>query len=352
MNDKKTADTIETPERLKFNEQALAKWMSANIEGFSGPLSLRKFSGGQSNPTYLLTTPSRKYVLRRKPPGKLLPSAHAVDREYRVMKALGSTGFPVPKMLGLCEDESVIGTIFFVMEFLEGRVFWNPTLPDLPLPERAAIFNAAADTIAQLHKADYKSLGLGDFGKHKNYFARQITRWTKQFKAAETEPIAAMDNLIVFLPTAIPDGNETTIVHGDYRLDNIMFEAEKPKALAVLDWELSTLGHPLADFSYFLMAWHLPRVTKLGFSDIDHESLGLPSEKDMIARYCAITGRDGLADLDFCMAYNMFRLAGIAQGVYARALQGNASSQEGKNYGVIVPFLADIGWKFAKKAGA
>ncbi len=344
--------TIDTPERLKFDEDALAQWMTSHIDGFEGPLTVRKFSGGQSNPTYLLTTPARQYVLRRKPPGKLLPSAHAVDREYRVMKALGSTGFPVPKMLGLCMDETIIGTIFFIMDHIDGRVFWDPTLPDVNKDQRRAIFNEAVDQLAALHLIDFDAIGLGDYGKKTDYFSRQIERWTRQFKASQTDPIDAMDKLIAWLPGAIPTKDAVSIVHGDYRLDNIMFAKTTPRARAVLDWELSTLGHPLADFSNFLMAWHLPRITRLGFSDVDKTALGLPSVDDMIKRYCHKTQVDSLPDLNFCMAYNMFRLAGIAQGVYARALQGNASSQEALKYGPVVPFLAQAGWSFAEKAGA
>lgn len=344
--------TIATPDRLRFDENALAEWMREHIEGFSGSLDVRKFSGGQSNPTYLLSSPARKYVLRRKPPGKLLPSAHAVDREYRVMAALGQASFPVPRMLGICEDESVIGTMFFVMEHVDGRVFWEPTLEELSKAERTRIYHEATETIAALHKIDFTAVGLADYGKHDGYFRRQIERWSKQYKAAETDAIADMDKLIDWLPTAIPDGDETSIVHGDYRLNNIMFEKNGTKALAVLDWELSTLGHPLADFSNYLMAWNLPRLSSFGFSDIDYEELGIPSLEETIERYCACTGRSGLPDLNFSLAYNMFRLAGIAQGVYSRALQGNASSQEAKNFGPMVAFLAQTGWGFAQKAGA
>ncbi len=345
-------DTIDTPDRLRFDEEALDRYMAQEVEGYSGPLSVRKFAGGESNPTYLLSTPERKYVLRRKPPGKLLPSAHAVDREHRVMSALGPTGFPVPRTYALCEDESVIGTAFFVMDFVEGRITWEKDLAPVPKDQRRPMIENAIRTQAKLHSIDPAAVGLQDYGKPGNYFERQIGRWTKQYDAAATDDVPAMEKLKAWLPTAIPEGDETAIVHGDYKIDNIIFSADKPEALAVLDWELSTLGHPLADFSYFLMLWGLPKITTMGIADIDFAEENIPTLEEAIGVYSEATGRDGLPEIDFCMAYNMFRFAGIVQGVYKRALQGNASSQKAAQYGAVVPILAETGWGFAQKAGA
>lgn len=342
----------ETPARLKFDESALDRFMRATVEGYEGPLRVQKFKGGQSNPTYLLTTRKRKYVLRRKPPGKLLPSAHAVDREYRVMTALGRLGFPAPKTFALCEDPDVIGTAFFIMDFVEGRIFWDASLPGVAPDERRALFFELVDVIAQLHRIDFNAAGLGDYGKSGNYFKRQIDRWSKQYEAAETGAIADMNRLIEWLPTAIPASDATSIVHGDFRFDNLIIDPASPKVRAVLDWELSTLGHPLADFTYFLMVWHFPPTIRGGLAELDLKSLGIPSLAEVSARYCEKTGRASLADFDFCLAYNMFRLASIAQGVYARALQGNASSPEGLKMGESVAPLAALAWNYAKNAGA
>ncbi|MEL7487555.1 MAG: phosphotransferase family protein, partial [Pseudomonadota bacterium] len=308
--------------------------------------------GGQSNPTYLLTTPTRKYVLRRKPPGKLLPSAHAVEREYKVMTALHAAGFPAPKTFALCEDPDVVGTAFFIMDFVEGRIFWDSSLPDAEPEERRPLYYALVDTMAALHSVDVEKAGLSDFGKAGNYFERQIGRWSKQYKAAETDPIPEMDKLIEWLPGAIPDDDAVSIVHGDFRFDNVIMHPTEAKALAVLDWELSTLGHPLADFTYFLMAWHFPPSVRGGLAGLDLEALSIPTLDEAVARYCETTGRDGVPDLDFCLAYNMFRLAAIAQGVYARALQGNASSDKGIQMGAQIQPLAALAWSYAVKAGA
>jgi aminoglycoside phosphotransferase (APT) family kinase protein len=346
------AGVTETPERLRFDEAGLARYMQAHVAGFEGPLSVQKFKGGQSNPTYLLTTPGKKYVLRRKPPGKLLPSAHAVDREYRVMTALGRLGFPAPATYALCEDPDVIGTTFFIMDFVGGRIFWDASLPGVEPSERRALFLELVDVMAHLHSIDFNAAGLGDFGKPGNYFGRQIDRWSKQYKAAETADIADMNRLIAFLPTAIPAAESTSVVHGDFRFDNVIMDAKEPKVRAVLDWELSTLGHPLADFTYFLMVWHFPPSIRGGLAGLDLRALGIPSLEEASARYCERTGRGSLADFDFCLSYNMFRLASIAQGVYARALQGNASSPEGVKMGESVPPLAAMAWSYAKKAGA
>lgn len=337
-------------EALKFDVAALQAWMADHVDGFAGPLSVEQFKGGQSNPTYKLDTPGARYVLRRKPPGKLLPSAHAVDREYRVMKALGGAGFPAPVMHGLCEDEAVIGTAFYVMEFVEGRIFWDPYLPDLSPEDRAAIYDASNATLAQLHSIDVEAAGLSDYGKPGNYFERQIGRWTKQYKAAETDPIAAMDKLIEWLPAHAPAQERTSVVHGDYRLDNMIFHPTEPRVIAVLDWELSTLGDPLADFTYQLMQWRTPKEIRNGFLGIDLNAMGIPTEDEYVAAYCARTGREGIPKLDFYFAYNIFRLAGIAQGVYARSLQGNASNDKAKELGALVAPMAEYAWSIAEGA--
>ncbi len=342
----------DTPEKLKFNEAALDSYMAENVDGYAGPLSVKKFKGGQSNPTYLLTTPGKSYVLRRKPPGKLLPSAHAVDREYRIMTALGAKGFPVPKTYALCEDDGVIGTAFFIMDFVEGRIFWDSTLADAPKETRRALYFGLVDTLADLHLVDVKGAGLSDYGKPGNYFERQISRWSNQYKAGETDAIEEMDNLIAWLPNNIPDDEATSIVHGDFRFDNAIMHPSDPQTLAVLDWELSTLGHPLADFTYFLMVWFFPQDVRGGLAGVDLEANGLPSIDEITAHYCARTGRDGLPALPFYLAYNLFRIAAIVQGVYARGLQGNASSPESLKAGKQVAPLAALGWRFAKEAGA
>jgi aminoglycoside phosphotransferase (APT) family kinase protein len=341
-----------TPEHLKFDETALASFMKARVEGFSGPLSVQKFKGGQSNPTYLLTTPAKKYVLRRKPPGKLLPSAHAVDREYRVMTALHAQGFPAPRTFALCEDPDVIGTAFFIMDFVEGRIFWDARLPEISKAERRPLYEALIDTLADLHRLDHVRAGLADYGKPGNYFARQIERWTKQYRAAETSRIEEMERLADWLPTAVPKDDATSVVHGDYRFDNVIMHPSEPHVLAVLDWELSTLGHPLADFTYFLLSWRFPREVRGGLLGADLDALGIPTLEDAARRYSARTGRDVLDALDFCFAYNMYRLAAIIQGVYARGLQGNASSEHAKSSGDQARMLAGLAWTYAQKAGA
>ncbi len=342
----------DTPEHLKFDEAALDAYMRDHVEGYVGPLTVKKFKGGQSNPTYLLTTPAKKYVLRRKPPGKLLPSAHAVDREYRVMTALGEENFPVPKTYALCEDDSVVGTAFFIMDFVDGRIFWDASLPEVEKEKRKPLYHALIDTLADLHNIDYRKIGLNDYGKPGNYFERQIGRWSKQYEAAETSTIEEMNNLMKWLPTAIPSDDATSIVHGDYRFDNAIMHPTEPKVLAMLDWELSTLGHPLADFTYFLMVWHMPASVRGGLLGADLDALGIPTVDEAVARYSARTGRNGIPDVNFCLAYNMFRLASIIQGVYARSLQGNASSPAAKQMGENVKPLAALAWGFAAKAGA
>ncbi len=355
MADNKSEDftgVSETPDHLAFDESALAAYMKTHVEGFARPIEVRKFKGGQSNPTYLITTPGKKYVLRRKPPGKLLPSAHAVDREYRVMTALGGQGFPVPKTYALCEDDSVVGTMFFIMDFVDGRIFWDSGLPEVAKPDRAPLFRALIGTLADLHNIDHKAAGLEDYGKPGNYFERQVGRWTKQYKGAETATIDEMNRLIEWLPTAVPNDDATSVVHGDFRFDNAIMHPTEPKTLAVLDWELSTLGHPLADFTYFLMVYFFPQDVRGGLAGLDLGALGIPTLDEAVRLYCERTGRDGVPDLDYCLAYNMFRIAAIIQGVYARSLQGNASSPEAAKMGAQVQPLAALAWHFATRAGA
>jgi aminoglycoside phosphotransferase (APT) family kinase protein len=338
---------------LAFDAAALADFLRARIPELSPPLALAQFEGGQSNPTYLVTDANgERYVLRRKPPGRLLPSAHAVDREYRVMAALAGTAVPVPRMRVLCEDESVIGTAFYVMDWVAGRVFWDPSLPGLAARERTAIYDETNRAIAALHRLDPAARGLADFGRPGSYLARQIGRWSQQYRATATEAIPAMDRLLDWLPTAIPEGDETAIVHGDYRIDNLVFHPVEPRVVAVLDWELSTLGHPLADFAYHVMTWRLTPDEFRGLVGHDLAELGIPAEEAYVARYCERTGRGGIAHWDFYMAYNMFRMAAILQGVYHRALQGNAASREGVALGARVRPLAEAGWRQALRAGA
>jgi len=338
--------------RHQFDEGALAAWLTQYVEGFAGPLQVRQFKGGQSNPTYHLSTPGREYVLRRKPPGKLLPSAHAVDREYRVIAALHPTGFPVAKPYALCLDGAVIGTAFYVMEKVEGRILWDGRLPDLSPPERRAVYEAEIATLARLHRTDYAAIGLEDFGKAGNYFARQVDRWSKQYRASETETIEEMDRLLEFLPATIPADDQTAIVHGDYRLDNLILDAERDEVRAVLDWELSTLGNPLADFSYFLMQWVMPPEQRGGLAGLDLESAGIPSIAEAVELYCRLTGRNGVPALDWYFSYNLFRLAAILQGIAGRVRDGTAASDHAQAMAARVRPLASAAWAYARQAGA
>jgi aminoglycoside phosphotransferase (APT) family kinase protein len=348
-------------EQHAFDVARLEQYLSAYLPGFAGPLTVEQFKGGQSNPTYKLVTPTRTYAMRSKPgpAAKLLPSAHAIEREFRVMRALHATGVPVPEMLVLCEDEGVIGRAFFLMEFVTGRVLWDQSLPSLDVPGRAAIYDEMNRVIAALHSVDPKAVGLADYGKPGNYFERQIGRWTKQYQASITQPIEAMDRLIEWLPAHIPasarDESEIAVVHGDFRLDNMVFHATAPKVVAVLDWELSTLGHPLADFSYHCMSWHIepnPSNGARGIGGLDLAALGIPSEKEYVRRYCERTGRADpdavMADWNFYMAYNLFRMAGILQGIAKRVEAGTASSAQARQSAAGARPLAEMGWRIAQ----
>jgi aminoglycoside phosphotransferase (APT) family kinase protein len=342
-----------------FDSAALTAWLGTRLPGFAGPLDVAQFKGGQSNPTYKLTTPAATYVLRAKPGpvAKLLPSAHAVEREYRVMAALRSQGVPVPEMLALCEDESVIGRAFYIMGFVEGRVLWNQALPEATNAERGAIYDEMNRVIAALHKVDVRAAGLADYGKPGNYFERQIGRWGKQYVASITQPIEAMDRLIEWLPAHMPasarDESKVSVVHGDYRLDNLVFHPTEPRILAVLDWELSTLGHPLADFSYHCMAWHIPPGAFRGIGGLDHAMLGIPLESEYVARYCERTGLTTPAELaqdwNFYLAYNLFRMAAILQGIAKRVEDGTAASTQAKQAAAGARPLAELGWSFAQR---
>jgi aminoglycoside phosphotransferase (APT) family kinase protein len=341
--------TMPVQERHRFDVAALERYIRGHVEGFSGSLEVEQFKGGQSNPTFRLGAGGKHYVLRRKPPGKLLPSAHAVDREYKVITALRDTGVPVARTYALCEDPAVIGTAFYIMDCVEGRVIWDQGLPGLSREARAAHYDEMNRVLAALHQVDYVKVGLGDFGKPGDYLARQISRWTKQYKASETEKIEAMERLIEWLPAHIPAGDETSVVHGDYRLDNMIFHPTEPRVLAVLDWELSTLGHPLADFAYHCMSWRLGGSEYRGLADLDLPALGIPTEAEYVAAYCRRTGRTEIPHWDFYMAYNMFRLAGILQGIMGRVLDGTASNASAREQGRRARPMAEAGWRQVEK---
>ncbi|MES2538302.1 MAG: phosphotransferase family protein [Pseudomonadota bacterium] len=337
-------------ERQKVDLGALQDYLRRHVDGFSGNLAIEQFKGGQSNPTFKLTADGHSFVLRTKPgpAAKLLSSAHAIDREFRVMDALNRAGFPTARQYTLCTDESVIGRAFYVMEFIDGRVLWDQSLPGMSTGERAAHYDEMNRVIAQLHTIDHVAIGLADFGKPGNYFARQIDRWTRQYLASATEKIDAMDKLIEWLPNNIPSGDDTRIVHGDYRLDNMIFHPTEPRILAVLDWELSTLGHPLADFAYHCMSWHIAPGDFRGIGGLDLKALGIPTEEEYIAAYCARTGRSiGKEEFTFCLAYNMFRLAGILQGIMKRYVDGTAASEQARKSGQGARPLAELGWRYA-----
>ncbi len=350
-------------EQHAFDVGVLRDYLRERVEGFDGSLRVEQFKGGQSNPTFKLITPDRAYVMRSKPgpAAKLLPSAHAIEREYKVMHALAGSSVPVPRMHLLCEDEAVIGRAFFVMEFVQGRVLWDQSLRDSDKVTRGAIYDEMNRVIAALHRVDFAAIGLADYGKPGNYFERQIARWSKQYTASITEPIEAMDQLMAWLPANIPasarDPSQVGIVHGDYRLDNMVFHATEPRIAAVLDWELSTIGHPLADFSYHCMSWHIEPGTFRGIGGLDYAALGIPTEREYVQRYCERTGRIApggtidtvLADWNFYMAYNLFRLAGILQGIARRVVDGTAASTQARASAAGARPLAEMGWKVAQR---
>ena len=323
----------------------LAAYLRQQLPDFSGPLVAEQFAGGQSNPTYLLTAGNRRYVLRRKPPGVLLPSAHAVEREYRVIEALADSGVPVPRVLLLCTDESVIGSTFYLMTFVEGRSFWDPSLPGMTPEQRAAIYEEMNRVIATLHSVDYAAAGLVGFGRPGQYLKRQIERWTRQYRASETERIDAMERLIEWLPAHVPAADETSLVHGDFRIDNLIFHPNEPRVLAVLDWELSTLGHPLADFAYHCMTWRVSPEEFRGLKGHPLDALGIPAEDAYVRAYCERTGRTTLPDWDYYLAFNMFRMAAILQGILARAQQGSAASAQAEETGRRARPMAEAGWR-------
>lgn len=340
-------EPVDVREAHRFAAAPLEAYLRECVPGFAGPLTVRQFRGGQSNPTYHLGTPDREYVLRRKPPGKLLPSAHAVDREYRVITALAGTGVPVPATYAYCDDPDVIGTPFYVMEYVRGRVFPDPALPGVTPGERGAMYDSMNEVLARLHTVDWRALGLEDFGKPGNYFARQIHRWTSQYRASETERIEAMEALIAWLPANIPPGDETTLVHGDYRPGNLLFHPREPRVVAVLDWELATLGHPLADLGYNCMPYHMGHEWE-GLRDKDLAALGLPTEAEYVAAYCRRTGRPPIPEWNFYIVFAMFRLAAIAQGIMGRVLAGTASDPNARERGARARPLAETAWSLVR----
>lgn len=333
-----------------LDTKRLREWLTQQIGEFNGPLTAEKFPGGQSNPTFKLMAGGEQYVLRRKPPGNLLASAHAVDREFRVISSLQSTDVPVPKSIALCEDETIIGSMFYVMEYLEGRVFWDPAIPEVGNAERRAIYDDMNRVLACLHEVDVCAAGLEDYGRPGNYFERQVSRWTKQYRASETETIDAMEKLIAWLPENMPeDDGRVSLVHGDYRLDNLMFHPTEPRIIAVLDWELSTLGNPIADLAYQVMAWQLPPTGGVsGMAGVDRKLLQIPTDDEYVRAYCERTGRDEIKNWNFYLVFCFFRLAAILQGVKKRGLDGNASSAEAIERGKLMTPLAELGLSFIR----
>ncbi|MBM3347677.1 MAG: phosphotransferase family protein [Betaproteobacteria bacterium] len=337
----------DVPPQADFDPAALQGYLLAAGLAPGGTVSVQRLRGGQSNPTYEVRSGETRWVLRKQPPGRLLPSAHAIDREFRVIGALHRQGLPVPEARLYCEDASVIGTPFYLMEFMDGRIFPDPALPELPRAQLGAIYGEMNRTIAMLHRFDYAAAGLADFGRAGNYFARQIARWTRQYRESATDPITSMDALIEWLPANIPPGEETSLVHGDFRIDNLVFDKQAPRVIGILDWELATLGHPLADFSYHCMTWHIPATLWRGLGGLDLAALGIPGEADYIAEYCRHTGRSRIDHWDFYIAYNLFRIAAILQGIARRARDGNASGADAVEMGQRARPLADLGWQMA-----
>lgn len=327
------------------------RFLAEHVSGFRGPLAAERFAGGQSNPTYRLRAASGDYVLRRKPPGPLLPSAHAVDREFRVLRALAQTAVPVPRVYALCDDNAVIGSAFYVMEHLDGRIFWDQRLPGIAPDARAAMFAAMNQVIAALHSVDYAALGLGDFGRPGNYLARQVARWSRQYRASETEAQPAMDALIDWLPAHLPAEGAPAIVHGDYRMDNLVFHKTEPRVIGVLDWELSTIGDPLADFAYHAMSWRIDPALYQGLARVDFAALGIPDEADYVAQYCRNVGRGPIADWEFYMVYSLFRFAAICQGIAKRAIDGTAAGAEAVKIGSLARPFGEQAWALARSLG-
>ena len=343
--------TTQVRDAHRFDEARLAEWMQANVSGYTGPLTVEQFKGGQSNPTYRLVTPNTTYVLRRKPPGQLLKGAHAVEREAEVLTALYSVGFPVPRVYGLCSDDSVIGTWFYVMDHIDGRIFWDLAFPEVSRDVRPRYFDAMNETLARLHSIDYAAIGLANYGRPGNYFERQIARWSKQYVSdVEAGRDPHMDRLIEWLPAHVPSGDETRIVHGDFRVDNMIFHPTEPRVLAVLDWELSTLGHPLADFAYHLMMYRMPPLVTAGLGGADLQALNIPGESEYVAAYCRRTGRADIPHLDFYLAFNFFRFAAIAHGIKGRLARGTAASPHAIRMAETVPALAELAWQQAQIA--
>ena len=340
LDDAKFSGTKEVDEKLKISSSKLQPWIDENVPNAGKIHTVEQFKGGQSNPTYKIVTDNKSLVLRRKPPGKLLPSAHAVDREYKVITALYETDVPVPKTYGLCEDNDVAGTAFFVMDFLDGDLFWDPMIPSMTNSDRTEIYKNKNKTLAKLHSVDYKKIGLEDYGKPGNYVARQVSRWSKQYRASETDNIEAMNNLIEWLPKNIPDDDETTIVHGDYRLDNMILRNNE--VIGILDWELSTLGHPIADFSYHCLSW---RTQEAFWDEAKLKELGIPSEKEYMEMYCKYSGKDLSKNWEFYMAFNMFKIAGILQGILGRVRDGTAASKHAEERGNMVFPLSQAAWE-------
>ena len=347
-NQKDFSGTTAVRSGFEINRDALQEYMENNVEDFKGPLEIRQFKGGQSNPTYQLVTPGKKYVLRRKPTGKLLKSAHAVDREYKVITALGQTDVPVPGTYALCTDDAVIGSWFYIMDCVEGRIFWSYSVT--PENDRMAIFDAMNKAIAKLHQVDYHAVGLSDFGKEGSYFSRQISRWSKQYRASVDQGYPPMDELLQFLTDNIPENDETSLVHGDYRMDNIIYHPSEPKILAVLDWELSTLGHPVSDFCYNCMTWRMPAVEGRGLGGLDFKALNIPTEEEYLEAYCKRTGKTSIDNWDYYMAFNLFRVSAIVFGIKGRVKDGTAASHQAVETAALAEPLADLGLEQAKKA--
>jgi len=352
MSSERFGGTVPLGRRAPFDVERLERYLRAHLDEFEGRLTIEQFRGGQSNPTFLIRLDDRpRLVLRKKPAGALLPSAHAVDREYRVMSALGEAGVPVPRMRHLCEDPGVIGTVFFVMDFVGGRSFWDPGLSGMEPAERARVYDEMNRVMAAIHALDPGAVGLADFGRSGNYFERQIARWSKQYRASETEPIPAMDRLIEWLPAHVPADDPTTLVHGDYRLDNLIFHPTQPRVLAVLDWELSTLGSPVADFAYHVMGWRMPVGELGGLRGLDLSALGIPDEPAYVASYCRRTGRDAIDPQlwEYAMAYNLFRIACIRQGIRKRVLDGTATSAHAAEVGARARSTAEQAWQLVEE---